>query len=125
MKRKISLGAMVLLYIGAGVNHFINPDFYISVMPYYIPFHKEMVLLSGILEVILGLLLLFEKTRFLASWCIVFMLIAFLPVHIQMIIDHTDPSTLIFWISWIRIPLQWILMRWAYKMRKVRINNIK
>lgn len=113
---------MILLYIIAGINHFINPEFYIGVMPFYIPFHKELVFLSGILEIIFGLLLIFEKTRPLACWCIILMLIAFLPVHIQMVIDNTDPTNFIFWISWLRLPLQWILIRWAYKMRRVRIN---
>jgi uncharacterized membrane protein len=37
-------------------------------MPAYIPYPYAMIYLTGILEAILGILLLFNKTRRLAAW---------------------------------------------------------
>src|SRR6185436_16268589 len=123
MKRKVSLYSMALLYMVAGSNHFIHPAFYIGIMPSYIPCHAQLVALSGILEIVFGILVLFKKTRAFAFWCIVLMLIAFLPVHIQMLIDNCYPGSLLFWIAALRLPLQYVLIRWAYKLRHVVLQQ--
>ncbi len=106
---------MSLLYIVAGINHFINPGFYLKIMPNYIPWHYQIVILSGVIEIILGGLILIQRTRKIAAWLIIFMLIAFLPVHIQMIIDNYKIFNIMFVVSIIRLPLQFVLIRWAYK----------
>ncbi len=72
-------GALVV----AGFNHFRDPDFYVRLIPDYLPLPYLLNTLSGIAEVVLGAGLLFERTRRLAAWGIVAMLIAFLPVHVQ------------------------------------------
>ena len=53
--KAVSLGLLALFYFGAGVNHFLNPEFYVNMMPPYIPLHEAMVFLSGVAEVILGI----------------------------------------------------------------------
>tara|TARA_B100001758_G_C18332850_1_gene569845 strand:+ start:493 stop:903 length:411 start_codon:yes stop_codon:yes gene_type:complete len=73
---------MSLLYISVGVNHFINPEFFVTIVPPIINWKEEAVLLSGFIEVILGILLLFNKTRKLASWGIILLLIAVFPANI-------------------------------------------
>ena len=67
---------MSLLYISSGVQHFANAGWFMKIMPPYLPYHKELIYLSGVIEIILGTLLLFEKTRFLAGWGLIFLLIA-------------------------------------------------
>lgn len=106
---------MSLLYIAAGINHFVHPAFYIDIMPPYFPEPALWVDISGVCEILFGILFLFQKARAFASWAIVMMLIVFLTVHIQMLMDNTNPKTLMFWISWLRLPLQYVLIRWAYK----------
>ena len=85
MLKKISLAILVLLYVGAGVNHFIHPQFYTSIMPPYIPAPALMVTLSGLAELILGLLLIPLKTRQPAALLIAAMLVVFMTVHIFML----------------------------------------
>ena len=51
------------LYITAGVLHFIKPEFYLKIMPQYIPWHLTMVYLSGIIEIILGVALIYKKNK--------------------------------------------------------------
>ena len=75
---------MSLLYVIIGVKHFINPVFFVTIVPPLISLKKEAVLLSGFIEVILGILLLFNQTRKLAAWGIILLLIAVFPANIYL-----------------------------------------
>lgn len=113
---------MALLYTGAGLNHFLNPDFYLSVMPDWLPYHDLANWSSGVAEIILGVLLLPERTRRFAAWMIIAMLsVFFFLIHIPMVF-HYEVNSLMFWIAVIRIPLQVVLIRWAWKFAKRRSN---
>jgi uncharacterized membrane protein len=112
--KKISLYLMVILYVIAGVNHFYNRHFYEAIMPEYIGFHNLLIYASGVCEIILGLLLLPQNTRKISAILIVSMLIVFLWLHIQMLIDYWKNSDKDLWIAIIRIPLQFGLIGWAY-----------
>ena len=107
------LWAMSLLYIFAGIMHFIKPAMYKAIMPKYIPMHWLMVYLSGIAEIGLGVMLLFEETREFALLGIMLMLILFLIIHFYMVTDEFK-TKLPRWIFWFRIPLQFVLIYWAY-----------
>jgi len=100
-------------YIAAGANHFINPKTYLAIMPPYIPAHNLMVILSGVAEVVLGIGLLFPATRSLSAWGIMLLLIAVFPANIYMATSNRFrkfPA----WLRWARLPLQGILIWWAY-----------
>lgn len=112
--QNIGLYLMSLLYTAAGINHFVRPKFYLAIMPSYIPSHSLMVLLSGIAEVVLGLGLLFPATRSFAAWGIIVLLLAILPANIFMITSGKF-TKIADWILWLRIPLQFVLIWWAYR----------
>src|SRR5271165_1250033 len=76
------------LFITSGVGHFVATDLFVKIMPPYIPFHRELVLLSGVFEIALGVLLLFPKTTRLAAWGLVALLIAVFPANIYMFQRH-------------------------------------
>ena len=116
---------MCVLYVGAGLNHFIHTGFYLKIMPWYLPFPLELVYISGVAEFILGILFAFQKTRPAAAWLIIAMLIVFLTVHVQMIIDNYATLGATFWISLLRLPLQFVLIRWAYKLRDTDFKTYK
>jgi len=67
------------LFIAAGANHFLNTPFYVSIMPPYLPWHLALVYLSGVAEMGLGALLLFEQWSVLAGWGLIALLIAVFP----------------------------------------------
>lgn len=105
---------MAIFYIGAGVNHFINPEFYIKIMPPYLPWHAELVYLSGVIEIALGLLVLVPKYTRLAAWGIIALLIAVFPANIHLaihpeIIPNVNPIAHL-----IRLPIQGIFVLWAW-----------
>jgi uncharacterized membrane protein len=103
-----------IVYIVAGLNHFISPKTYLAIMPPYIPAHEQMVMLSGVAEVVLGVGLLFPATRPLAAWGLVLLLIAVFPANVYMVTSNRFrrfPA----WLRWARLPLQGILIWWAYR----------
>tara|TARA_Y100001978_G_scaffold196917_1_gene207047 strand:+ start:275 stop:670 length:396 start_codon:yes stop_codon:yes gene_type:complete len=70
-----------------GVKHFTNTDFFIAIVPPIINWKEEAVLISGVIEIIFGLLLLFNQTRKLAAWGIILLLIAVFPANIYLYIS--------------------------------------
>ena len=52
--KTISLWLMAAFYVGAGINHFRAPEFYLPIMPPCLPWHEELVFLAGVAEVIVG-----------------------------------------------------------------------
>jgi uncharacterized membrane protein len=121
--RMLSRTGMVLLgvlFIAAGVNHFLMPAFYRRIMPPYLPWPDELVLLSGVLEIVFGLLLLLPRTRRLGAWGIVVLLILFLPVHIHMAGNPADYPTLAPIFLWLRLAGQGLLIAWAAAYVQVR-----
>jgi uncharacterized membrane protein len=111
--RRVSLVALTLMYVGAGANHFVNPDFYVHIMPPFIPAPAFMVAASGVVEVGLGLALLPAATRRGAGWGIVLMLTVFFAVHVDMIVRHEAYPEVPLVGLILRIPLQFLLIYWA------------
>jgi uncharacterized membrane protein len=121
--KKISLRIMSLLYIAAGVNHFIHPEFYRKIMPPWVPLQEEMILVSGIAEVVLGFLLLFPFSRRVAAWGIIALLIAVFPANIQMMLNYYHENKPGLWFTVLRLPLQILLIAWAYSFTKPLTQN--
>lgn len=105
---------MALVYIGAGIMHFVRPKIYRRILPSYLPGHKFLVTFSGLAEIILGVALCFVATKNFAIYFVIAMLIFFLPVHFHMLLDKKASMGLAKWILIWRIPLQFGLMFWAY-----------
>ncbi|GAB3576658.1 DoxX family protein [Spirosoma luteolum] len=110
---KISLYGQALVYIAAGVNHFLRPKIYLALMPPYLPAHQQLVDLSGIAEIGLGLGLLFPLTRPWAAWGLILLLIAVFPANVHMAMADTF-ARIPAWIRWGRLPIQGLLIAWAY-----------
>ncbi|MDP1945909.1 MAG: DoxX family membrane protein [Nitrospirota bacterium] len=103
-----------LFFMAAGANHFLNTPFYLSIMPPYLPWPVALVYVSGVAEIGLGGLLLFERWSWLAAWGLIALLIAVFPANVHMAL-HPE---LYPWASslglWLRLFLQGILIAWAY-----------
>ena len=115
MNSAISLYLMAGMYVLAGIIHFIKPRMYEGIIPPYLPSPKVLVYLSGFAEIGLGAGLLLEETRSLSAWGIILMLLAFLPVHIYMLQAEKFRKKFPVWALWLRLPLQFLLIYWAYQ----------
>lgn len=109
---------MSFFYIVAGVNHFWHPAFYEKIMPPYLPAHLQLIYISGIAEILLGILLLFRQSRRLAAWGIIVLLIAIFPANIQMMLNYINDNNPQVWISIVRLPIQVVLIWWAWIFTK-------
>lgn len=110
----VFLYVMSVIYIAAGIYHFVAPGFYKKIMPPNIPYPMEMIYISGVFEIALGLLLLPASTRVYAAWGLIALLIAVFPANIQMAINFYQRKNPYLWIAYLRLPLQLLLIWWAY-----------
>ena len=85
----ISWLLLSLLFVAAGVNHFVNPGFYLKITPDFIPWPLELIYLSGVFEVLGGVGVLITHLRRTAGWGLIGLLIAVSPVHFDML-QHSD-----------------------------------
>jgi len=106
---------MSVFYITAGMFHFVKPGIYRSIMPAWIPWHNEIILISGIAEIALGILLIPAQTRTAAAGLIIFLLIIIFPANIQMAINWNKQKNPRLWIALCRLPLQLLLIWWAWQ----------
>ena len=63
----LTIYIMAIFYINVGIGHFINPDFFLVIVPDYLPHHLFLVYISGLFEIIFGASLLFKKSTPLLS----------------------------------------------------------
>ena len=114
----ISIYIMSILYIYVGIHHFIDTkSFLIIIPPYLQTIGLEIIYLSGIFEIILGILLIISKYRKIASYGIILLLIAVYPANIYLAFNE-EPQNLMgissFMASWVRLPLQFVFLGLAY-----------
>ena len=101
-------------FIVAGVTHFTNRDFFTSIVPPYLPWPVMLVYVSGVAEIVLGVMLLVPATSRIAAWGLIALLIAVFPANIHMAMNpqlypDTPLSALL-----IRLPLQAVMVALAY-----------
>ena len=107
------------LYVVAGVLHFVVPELYAQIIPPFLPAPLALVYLSGVAEIVVGIGVLIPRTRRYTAWATIALLIAIFPANVYMAtsmvvvegIGGGDPSPLI---RWGRLPLQGVLILWAY-----------
>lgn len=106
---------MAFLYIIAGINHFRNPGMYLKIIPSYFSNPKLLNIISGVAEIILGILLIVSATSHFAAWGIIALLIAVFPAHLYMYQNKKASFGLPRWILLLRILFQLVLIFWAYQ----------
>ena len=106
----------VIFHVSIGIQHFIDPFFFIAIVPASLESKKILVYVSGFIEIIMGSLLLFAKTRKIGAYGIILLLISVFPANIYLYISDVARDTL--QISkkqaLIRMPFQIPLIMLAY-----------
>ena len=105
---------MSIFYISTGIKHFTNVGLFMNIMPPYLPYHKELVYLSGVFEIMLGIMLLFEKTRFLSGWGLILLLIAVFPANIYLAQTNGAAMNISPALAWGSLPFQAVFIAIAY-----------
>ncbi len=82
--KTLTIYILGIFYLNVGITHFTNPDFFLVIMPPYLHYQEFFVYLSGLFEILFGLMIIFKKTRFYGAWGIFFLLIAVFPANIYL-----------------------------------------
>jgi uncharacterized membrane protein len=117
------LAAMLVI---VGVLHFANPAPFVRIVPASLPAPLFLVYASGAAEVGIGVLLLWEKTRRLAAYAAIALFLAVFPANINMAVNdiQIDPaSPMPSWVAWARLPLQALLIAWAWLVRQAPASS--
>jgi uncharacterized membrane protein len=116
---RIGRVVMGVLYVVAGVAHFVLTRMYEGIVPDYFPAHRAMVLVSGAAEVAGGVGVLLPRSmlsvRRAAAWGIVALLIAVMPANVWMLHHPERYPGVPVWAMWVRLPVQLVLMWWAHR----------
>jgi uncharacterized membrane protein len=104
---------LAMFFVLAGFNHFFHTAFYLHIMPPYLPWPLPLVYVSGLFEILLGILLLVPKFTRIAAWGLIALLIAVFPANIHMAINHDVYPEYSAVALWIRLPLQLVLVGWT------------
>jgi uncharacterized membrane protein len=105
---------MAFFYTFAGIMHFVNPNFFLRIVPPILPMKLMLVYLSGVAEIILGIALIPEATRSLAAWGVIALLLAVFPANIYHFTSKGAGMKIPMWLLTIRLPIQFALMTWAW-----------
>ena len=112
--KSVSIIIMSLFYISVGINHFTKPNWFIQIVPPYLPYKLELVYISGFLEIILGVMLLIPGARFYAGWGLIILLIAVYPANIYLAQTNGAAMNTTPLIAWARLPFQFVFIVLAY-----------
>tara|TARA_B100000809_G_scaffold158997_1_gene156336 strand:- start:1468 stop:1866 length:399 start_codon:yes stop_codon:yes gene_type:complete len=120
LQKSILIVISSIFYSIVGIKHFIEPDYFLSIIPPYLPFHLELVYISGFFEILFGLMILFPKYRYYGSIGLILLLIAVFPANIYLAQSKEAQEAIgtsqqiAIW----RLPIQGILIWIAYWIRK-------
>lgn len=103
-----------VFFIAAGINHFVNPQFYVAMMPPYLPWHSELVFLSGVAETALGGLVLFPRWAVWAGWGLIALLVAVFPANVHMALHPELYPSMSPMALWLRLPFQPLFVAWTW-----------
>jgi uncharacterized membrane protein len=117
--KQILLYVMSAAYVLAGFGHLMNPSFFVNIMPPDLPGPEWLVLVSGLIEITLGVFVLDPRTRPFAAWAIIALLIAVFPANLHAAFENIDPATGEAGAgsgigNYLRLPFQAVFIAWAW-----------
>jgi uncharacterized membrane protein len=117
--KRILLFVMAAFYCFAGFNHLLNPAFYVAIIPPGLPSPEWLNVASGLAEIVLGVYVLEPRTRVLAAWGIIALLIAVFPANVYVALHNVGlpdgaQGTGNALLNWVRLPFQVLFAVWAW-----------
>lgn len=118
--KRVAWGLLALFMIAMGIGHFVAPVFFVRAMPPWLPWHLELVYLSGACEIAGGLGLLIPGLRVAAAWGLVALFVAVFPANVYVAAAGVQltPEPLAWWVWWARLPFQALFIAWAWWMTR-------
>ncbi|MDA1312816.1 MAG: DoxX family protein [Acidobacteria bacterium] len=107
--------AMSVGFLVTGVMHFTTVERFMAMMPASLPWHRELVYVSGVFEILGALGLLLPSTRRWAAYGLAALLLAIFPanLHVAMSGGSVEGLPQGAWYYWLRLPFQFVFIAWA------------
>ena len=115
---RTTVRAPALLFLAAGVLHFVMPVFFDRIVPPWVPNARVATYVSGVFEIVGAIGLLIPATRVAAAWGLIALLVAVLPANIHMLNQARAAGESAGFIIglWVRLPVQPLLMWWVWRV---------
>jgi uncharacterized membrane protein len=110
----LSIGLLSLLFVAAGINHFVSPNVYMKIMPDYLPWPLALVYVSGFFEVAGGIGVALPRLRRAAGLGLIALLIAVFPANVHMLVNADQFPAIPYWTLVARLPVQGLLIAWVW-----------
>ena len=101
-------------FVYAGLMHFLRTEWYVSIMPDYVPAHRELVYASGIAEMLGGAAVIASRPWF-ARWWLLATLLAVFPANLHMAVHPEHYSRVPRWALYARLPVQGLFALWVWR----------
>ncbi len=128
-RRRVSTAQFVGLSIGfvwffvGGILHFVATELEASIVPPYIPWPVEAVLVSGVFELLGAIGILIPSARRAAGIGLFLLTLAVTPAHVYML-QRPDLFNVPIWALWLRLPIQvallWLIAWSTWRIRRRR-----
>ena len=92
--KNITIYILSVMYIIIGIKHFTSLEYFINIMPPFIPFKEFAVYFTGVIEIFGGLLLLSKSTRKIGAFLIITLLFIVFPANIYLYISEVPRELL-------------------------------
>ena len=114
--RRVALILLAVFFVGAGVGHFVNTEFFVSIVPPYLPAPLALVYVSGVCEILGGFGVLLPATRRTAAIGLIALLIAVFPANLHMALnpDSFVQQGIPYWSLYVRLPFQLVFVGWTW-----------
>ncbi len=112
--RKASLSVMGFMYFFAGLYHVNRIDYFMSIMPAFMPQPRTMVIAGGIVQLLFAALLIPRLTRRWTCYAIMVFWTLSLPISTYILYLGGAGIPLDPWVLWSRIPFHLALIAWAF-----------
>lgn len=113
--KRLSSTLLAALLAGAGVLHFVRPEFYDGLIPPFLGDPRPWVYGSGVAELAVGAAVAVPVTRRRGAWAAAVLFVAVFPANVYLAFE---PGDLPRWAAIARLPLQVPLVLWALQVAK-------
>lgn len=123
--RSILIALLGFAFVSVGITHFTNSDFFVAIVPPYLPAPLALVYISGFFEILGGVGILVPKLRTTAGWGLIALLIAVFPANIHMAMNPEQFPDLSPTALYIRLPIQFVMIAvvWWAALKPTKIHG--
>lgn len=124
---RLPLIVVALFFMVGGIAHFVVTEKFIAIMPSYLSFHKELVIISGVFELIGAIGILIPRTRLISAYGLIALSVAVFPANINMALNPDQFPDVSKVLLYMRLPFQFLIIGfiwWAIKPERTKLKNV-